>query len=391
MKKYSFLEELLILDTIKDHCESIDIGPTSQRVDFASGPKNTVLGTKARSYWDVPDYMKIAFAGNKVKNFERTVALYEGSYINLGLYTDLNDFLKQKLSSKRISKLRAYKRNLERVFSIEYAYYYGVELSDRTYSMLMDSLKTMISSRFEEKKMEHTALEDWENFKKHGQGLIASKRAAMIVIYNEGRPIHISFNYVWEKLVFGYVRGFDLDYSKFYLGFIDIMIQIEWCFKNQFHIYDLLRGNLDYKMLFADGTYLYRVHFIVPALLHKPFSLLQWIRTALKFDVYYPLKRKLGVLYYGIPFLPKKTIDKNVFYLMEEPTEEEAEQVKKNQMKEVPINPEPRENFKRAAYHFLYNSKTPLQELQVYVIPERKDVYFLKGNGHLKKVNFTNT
>src|SRR5690606_17250164 len=210
MRKYSFLEELLILGKIGDHCRSLRVLPLSKTISLGSESPAPDLRPLARSYWDVPDYMKVAFHSGKGKDFERSVALYEGSYINLDLYGDLNDFLKRKLSSNRISKLRAYKRNLERVFPIEYAHYYGEELSDSTYSMLMDSLKAMISTRFEEKKMEHTALEDWDNFKNRGKGLIADKRAALIVIYNDGQPIHISFNYVWEKLVFGYVRGYNL-------------------------------------------------------------------------------------------------------------------------------------------------------------------------------------
>lgn len=391
MKNYSFLEELLILGNIKDHCNSIDIGPHLRTIPILSGDATPAKAGEVRSYWDLPDYMKVAFHGLRGKEFERSVALYEGSYIELGKYRDLDHFLKQKLSSNRRSKIRATKRNLERIFPIEYGYYYGAELPDSTYDKLMDSLKAMISVRFEEKGMDHVALGDWDNFRKRGKKLIADKKAALIVIYSDGAPIHISFNYVWEKMVFGYVRGFDLDYSKFYLGFIDILIQFEWCFKNQFQIYDLLRGNLDYKLMFADATYLYRAHYIVPSIKRNPLGLLPWIKCSLKFDVYYSIKGKLADLYHSLPFSPKRDRDKIIAYQLDEPTVEESMQLEKNQMSKVPLEPEPREYLKRAAYHFLYSSKTPKKELEVYGLPGQRDIYFFKGNGQIKKVRFTDS
>lgn len=390
MNKYSFLEELLMLDTIKDHCSSIDIGPHHWTIPISSCPSKPTNPEVPRSYWDLPDYMKAAFHSGQGKVFERSVGLYEGSYIELGKYQDLDHFLKEKLSSNRRAKIKAAKRNLERIFPIEYAYYYGVELSDSMYSGLMDSLKAMITKRFEEKGMNHYVLKDWGNFVKLGKKLIQDKRAAMIVIYSDGQPIHISFNYVWEKLVFGYIRGYDVDYSRFYLGFIDVLIQFEWCFENQFQIYDLLRGNLDYKLMFADTTYLYRVHFVIPSVKRNPLALLPWIWCSLKFDIYYTLKGKLANLYRRIPFLPELHQNKIISYQFDEPTVEESIQLEKNLIPKVSLEPEPREHLKRTAYHFLYSSKTPIKELEVYGVPGQKEIYFFKGNGQVKKVQFTN-
>lgn len=391
MRKYSFFEELLISGTIKNHCRSIDIGPHLRTIPISSGSSTTAEAEVACSYWDIPDYMKVTFHGDNGKVFERSVALYEGSYIELGKYQGFDHFIKQKLSSNRRAKIRAAKRNLEHIFSIDYAYYYGVELSDSTYFGLMKALKEMITKRFEEKQMKHTALEDWDNFIKWGRILIAEKRAVMFVIYSDGQPIHIAFNYVWEKLVFAFVRGFDVNYSRFHLGFIDMLIQIEWSFNNQFQIHDFLRGNLDYKIMFADSTYLYRAHFLIPSVKRNPMALLPWIGCSLKFDVYYNLKRKFGILYHGISFLPKRRKKKVSVYQLDVPSQEESIQLTKNHMPKVNLETEPHEYLKRAAYHFLYNTKTPIKELEVYGIPGQQDIYFFKGNGQVKKVQFTNS
>lgn len=388
-QKISFLEELLEKGCIDEHVSSISLKNSSNKIHHSTVEPKFWASQDTLIYTDVPGYMRVSFFGQETNKNEKSVATFEGSYIDLGRYTDIDQFLKAKLSSKRISRLKAYKRNLERVFPITYNYYYG-NIDDTTYGQLMDSLKSMITKRFHEKELEHLALMEWDKFKENGRKLIQEKKAAIIVIQHGDHPIHISFNYVWEKLVFGYVRGFDVDYSKFYLGYIDILLQLDWCFKNQFKIYDLLRENMEYKLRFADCTYLYRTHIVYPQkpVYKKVASLKQWLSISLEFDVYYPVIDKLKGIYRKIPFLPKRRRQIKSLYYLDEVSGEERSKLEQGTYQTVNLYSNPQIYLKRAAYHFLYLSKDNLENLKVYRDPVTPNIFYLKGLKTMKKVHF---
>lgn len=388
MKKFSFLEELLEKGTIGDLVDSIGIHGGQQAIYKSASQDKSLVWDQAFVCTDVPDYMNVAFSANGNDSFEKSVATFEGSYIDLARYKDLDAFLRAKLSPKRISRLKAYKRTLERVFPITYQYYYG-SISDKAYDLLMDSLKGMITKRFREKKMEHLALNEWEGFKANGKKLIQEKKGALIVIMHDDRPIHISFNYVWEKVVFGFVRGFDVDYSKFYLGYIDILIQLEWCFSQNFHIYDLLRENLEYKLRFADHTYLYRSHIVFPKqpIFKWTTPLLHWLSLSLTFDVYYPALSKLRNLYHWMPLLPKRPEQRaNVQYYFEEVSESERSNLTEDAMEPVNLEQETTNFLKRATYHFLYTTKDTLEDISVYRDLKNPHIFIIKGRKVMKKI-----
>lgn len=393
MKKISFLEELLEKGTIGEHVDSIALCGGDQPIFDKSSQIQTTSDDQAFICSDVPDYMKVTFDRKEKNKSEKSVATFEGSYINLAQYQDLDDFLKAKLSSKRVSRLKAYKRTLEHVFPISYEYYYG-NIPDETYNFLMDALKEMITKRFEEKKLEHMALIEWDKFRANGKKLIREKRGALIVVLHGNRPIHISFNYVWEQLVFGYVRGFDLDYSKFYLGYIDIILQLDWCFQHQFKIYDLLRENLEYKLRFADHTYLYRSHIVFPKspMRKRIVPLLHWLSLSLKFDLYYPAIGKLRSVYHSVPFLPKRRpkTTKAVYYY-DDVSDVERSKLEENLLQSVDLDLEPTTYLKRAAYHFLYTTKDKLENLKVYRDLTNPLVFILKGSKAIKKVHLQST
>ncbi|WP_108244247.1 GNAT family N-acetyltransferase [Muricauda brasiliensis] len=391
MKNVSFLAELLEKDSITEHVRSISLKDDPSKVYLSTTDK---LGPSRENvlYTDVPGYLNISFAQNGQKKWEKSVATFEGSYIDLKKYNDLDHLLKSKLSSKRVSRLRAYKRTLEKVFPIDYQYYYG-EIQDRIYEKLMNTLKRMVTTRFDEKQMNHMALTEWDRFKELGKGLIREKKASLIVIYHGDEPIHISFNYIWKQLVFGYVRGFNIDYSKFYLGYIDIMIQLQWCFEMGFEIYDLLRENMEYKLRFADHTYLYACHIVVAK--QVPFSiispLITWLLLSLKFDIYYPFMSRLRAIYHRIPFLPKRKKRRiQLFYHLEKLDKEQWAKMDKERFSQTGINSLNETYGKRAVYHFLYLSKEKLEHLKIYTSLEDEHSIILECPNSLGKVIFKN-
>ena len=391
MKNVSFLAELLEKDTIAEHVTSISLKDDPSRVYLNTDDEPESSGENVL-YTDVPGYLNVSFAQNGQKKLEKSVATFEGSYIDLKKYNNLDHFLKSKLSPKRVSRLKAYKRTLEKVFPIDYQYYYG-EIQDRTYEKLMNNLKRMITTRFNEKQMHHMALTEWDRFKELGKELIREKKASLIVIYHGDEPIHISFNYIWKQLVFGYVRGFNIDYSKFYLGYIDIMIQLQWCFEMGFEIYDLLRENMEYKLRFADHTYLYACHIVVAK--PRPFSmvspLLTWLSLSLKFDMYYPFMSRLRAIYHRIPFLPKRK-EKRIqpLYQLEKLDKEQWAKMDKEKFSRIQIASLKQPYGKRAVYHFLYLSKEQLEHIKLYISLDDERTIILECPNSLGKIIFKN-
>ncbi len=62
-------------------------------------------------------------------------------------------------------------------------------------------------------------------------------------MYHDKNPISIGLNLINGKLIYRYIKAYDVDYSKFYIGLIDIVKQLEWCFERKFEIFDLLKGD----------------------------------------------------------------------------------------------------------------------------------------------------
>ncbi len=60
----------------------------------------------------------------------------------------------------------------------------------------------------------------------------------MFVIYNEAKPIGIALNYLTENTLFGAMTVFDPDYYKFSVGKISFLKTLEWCFENNYQIFD---------------------------------------------------------------------------------------------------------------------------------------------------------
>ena len=56
------------------------------------------------------------------------------------------------------------------------------------------------------------------------------------------------------------IKTYDIDYAKFSLGNIDIYKQLEWCFENNFKMFDFMWGNLEYKERWCNQIYLYEHH-----------------------------------------------------------------------------------------------------------------------------------
>ena len=61
-------------------------------------------------------------------------------------------------------------------------------------------------------------------------------------------------------MLFSYIQTFDVNYSRFNLGDIDILNHIEWCIQNKVTIIDLSKGDFAFKRKWCNHIYDFDYH-----------------------------------------------------------------------------------------------------------------------------------
>lgn len=251
----------------------------------ATGGKDYLERDKAYLIYDVPDYLVMEPAAIDDMNFH-TVKTFKGSLILLNQYSDLEDFLNKKFSAKRRSQLLGYHKKLHHCFRIKTKIYYG-EISKEKYNQIFDAFYEMLNSRFQEKQTKNDDLPHWDKYREIIYPLIIDKKACLSVIYDDDRPISISLNIVYESMIFGYMKSYDIDYSKFGLGFLDLIYLLKWCFEQGIESFDFLKGQYDYKGRWTDHEYSFQKHVLCRS--HKVLTNMYCNFLALWIKVFYKI------------------------------------------------------------------------------------------------------
>ena len=202
----------------------------------------------------IPPYVKTV--ANKSLKY-KSLYQFVGFLADLKPYESLEAYMNHQFGAKSRSKIRAYCKRLDTCFNTRYELYHGsIEKSD--YHAIIDALERMVKRRFNQRGEEHQAEKDWAYYKETTYQFILDKKASLFVIYDNDKPIDICLNYHYDKIMLNYIRTFDIDYGKFRLGYIDIFKQLEWCFENNYEIFDLSAGVFSYKKQWCNVTYKFR-------------------------------------------------------------------------------------------------------------------------------------
>ena len=206
----------------------------------------------------IPSFVEITLNKNFKKfSFNR----FQGFLINLEDFNSIEDYMINQFGSKSRSKIRSYVKRLETCFNIDYKFYYGF-IEKPTYELLFDKLELMIKRRFDQRGDKHQALQDWNYYKKSTYQEILNKNTSLFIIYDNNKPIDICINYHYENIIINSIRAYDIDYSKFKLGYVDIFKQLEWSFENKIKLFDLGPGILTYKKQWCNVVYDFRNYII---------------------------------------------------------------------------------------------------------------------------------
>lgn len=307
-----------------------------------------------------------------------TMNYFYGFMADLRNQSTLDDYLKEKMSSKSRTKVKSYVRKLEACYPISYKLYFG-EISSAHYDFLFSKFQEFLKSRFLQRGDTHELLPHWKSIRQDSYEMIRNKTASLFVIYNDKEPIDICLNYHTGNVMHNGIRSYDIAYSKFRLGYIDILKQLQWCFENGIHLFDLGVGDMDYKRHWCNVIYDFehQIHYRKG----KAWVKLVAITLARFYETKEYLKKKeLHKFYHKIRKLFKKTTNRPELN-KEKKMEILSDGPSSDQKSMTPLDLKDEANFlmKKSVCDFQYAYLEPSNEINVYKLNEDSEVYLIKG------------
>lgn len=323
---------------------------------------------------DVPSYVKVTKNEfNDTLGF-KSIKQYNGYYIDLNGYNEVEDYLRDRFSRSSRQLLRAGKQRLEICFNSSYKMYYG-GIDKLLYDDLFKQFYKMLKHRANEKGIENRNLKHWDLYTKEVYNMILNKQASLFVIYDGAKAINISLNMHLGDTVFLFITTYDIDYSKFRIGHTNWMLQLEWFIKNNIKIVDFNKGNIEYKKRWANNEYHFEYHFF-----YNKSNILSKLKVLRSLSI---LKLKqvlrngdINTYYYN--FLDKLKDNKERFKKLNyELIQQELPNEKENL---VMISNDEFDQYsflRRIVYNYLYLSKLHIDEVILYKELNKENSFYI--------------
>ncbi len=324
----------------------------------------------------IPEYFKLNTRNSKY-TIKKIPQHNWGYSILLNSVNTIEDFMLKQFNGKKRNIIRRYVNRLEACLNVQYKLYHG-RITKKEYAFIMESLKNMILDRFRELNEVHKNIREWDYLIDSTYDRIINKTASLFVIYNDKEPIEVSLNYHYDKVLFSYVSSYNVDYSKFGLGHIEIYKQVEWCTKNDYILFEMGVGGMDYKRRWSNNIYRY-YHYIA----YSNRGILAGIYNVFKYRAKEYLKSKKpekalkrtkkqnkGI---NTTLVPSKivTINDNLIKKICNATE-------------VDYNDDLHGFLKRSVFDFLYTTIDHISNIKTYKINNRE--YLIKGKNNSQTI-----
>ena len=345
------------------------------------------VGKKIHEVQKIPSYLSLILNKSDVRDQVIKYNKIEHFLINLEGFSNVSEFLNSFMKLKNSNKVRNRKKRLETCFKIEYRSYFG-DISESEYNFLFQELKHLVGRRFEQRGDKFAAENKWNSLFKETYQLILDKKASFYVIYNEEKPIHIGLNYHFQNIVIDFISSYDIDYYKFGLGQIAIFAKIEWCFDNNFKIFDLMWGGVkENKLFWCNDIRTYENQFV-----YKDNHILKtpYVKFLLKKD---KLKDRIFQMYDSSETVKK--IYRNFKKRFTNKNENNELQFQIDSIEQMPLNDsinkisiKSNENsfLRKPVYDFQYQNFEPYNIISVYKDNINENLYFVKGSKSQIKV-----
>ncbi|MBU2904280.1 GNAT family N-acetyltransferase [Arenibacter algicola] len=347
--------------------------------------KNNVL-----LIYDVPEYMNKTQGNDLNKEHALdSITQYPGFLINLNPFQDINNYMSATFSKSSRYKLNKYKKKLESCFNIKYKMYHG-HINKDEYDHIFDEFEKLLRKRFLQKEITNNNLapKEWNFYKEVTYPMIQDKNANLFVIYDEEQVIGVTLNYVYNSTLIDAITVFDIDYSKFHLGSVNIMKLIEWCLENQFDKLDFSKGYFDYKKRWSNLEYKFEYHLIY----NKNFIIPKTIAFAIK--KYFTAKqflrdKKLNDRIHKLSFLlkgKKNESSPNLFYEFSDLNKE----IEELDLVNIDIKKPSFAFLKTVVFDFLYLNNEKLNNIRVQQVKNNHSLFVISGKTTTRKAAIIN-
>jgi CelD/BcsL family acetyltransferase involved in cellulose biosynthesis len=241
-----------------------NVGKTHTKgISYAASPDSgKTVENKVFLIYDVPTYFKLdGFIDDRLKVIK--TKQYPGFLVNLNPFTSIDAYLNAVFNRKSRYKIRSYKKTLEESFSISYKMFYGT-ISKKDYDTLFEYFRLLLERRFTEKQVSNNNLEasEWAFYSEVVYAMVLEKRASIFVVYDEQKPIGIMLNFMADATMFVAITVFDVSYSKYNVGTVNILKLMEWAIENKIEKVDFSKGYYDYKKRWGSIPYDFEYHIV---------------------------------------------------------------------------------------------------------------------------------
>ncbi|MCF7560797.1 GNAT family N-acetyltransferase [Sabulilitoribacter multivorans] len=334
---------------------------------------------KHYSFRLIPEYFKLHLRNPSLKT--KVIAQHNWGYsILLNNANSMDGFMQKQFNSKKRNIFTRYVKRLESCFNVKYRMFYG-KISESDYGFIMQALYNMILARFKERNELHKNLHEWNELHANTYQEIVNKKASLFVIYDEDRPIEISLNYHFDKILFSYISSYDISYSKFGLGHVEIYKQIEWCINNNYILFEMGVGGMDYKRRWSNNIYQFK-HYIV---YNKPTIKVKLL--ILKFQLKEYLKsKKLNEVSLRLVGKTKKQVETTNNAECKEITKKEN--TIKTDFSEIEFTNKTYNFLNKYVHDFLYTTENHKSDLKVFK-KSNQNTFMLEGKGHYQIISFS--
>ncbi|MBW1296530.1 GNAT family N-acetyltransferase [Aquimarina litoralis] len=331
------------------------------------------------SVFFIPDYLKpnlddTNFVVKKVPQFFKGYAIFLDGFSNADAY------IKHRFRSNAKGIRRRIKR-LENCFNISYKTYYG-SIDQNEYDQYMDQLEQMLVRRFEQRNDVSQSLLRWDYYKKMYFSLINEKKASMFVAFDGDQPIIISLNHHFENRLFSAISSYDIDYSKFSLGSVEIYKKLDWLIENDHVSYEMGMGDLSYKREWCNHIYNFEHQIIYPK---KSFigaikGNIEYCKVLLKEFVF-----KIAYVRYKKYKAKRKEVSQTPSIRYEVSPIEDLKYDENLEI--IDYNSVEYKELRRKVFDFLYTSIDKVSNVRVVALSEQKKSFLILGTSKMQKVD----
>ena len=208
---------------------------------------------------DVPEYFKLEPNCSTAEFEQRSVSQYEGMLVKLDSFTGVQYYLNTHFNKRNRKNLNSKLNRLVREHKTSFATFYG-KIQPNEHETHFEAFRKLLSNRFAQKKIANRDLQKWHYLKEISFSMINQKKASLFAIYVDNIPVALTLNFHLQHVVFSHMQTFDVSFSRYGLGDIAMLKQLEWCFNNNVKIFDFLIGKSYYKSKWANHIYRYDYH-----------------------------------------------------------------------------------------------------------------------------------